>query len=490
MTTAAAEPAGLWIRVSSGAQDEANQVPDVERHCADHGYTIARRYVVHAKSAFKGEHQGDLDAMLADMRAGVIRVLVIWHSDRIERRPGKALLDLLAEVSVAGGRVESVQEPTLGQLDFGAQVTTFIAGLVNSEKSRHISEQVGLAFDRIRENGGVIGWWPWGFEPVPGPNSDHRGLLDKHLVPTEEGRRLAPGIFQRVADGLSLRKVADWLEAETGRPWWARTVGTIIRNPAFRGVHYDEDGKTLYRCEAIVPAHLWKRANDALDAARTRTAGPPDTENTSLLSSLLRCLRCDDSPMYRIVPPGREPCYRCTGRGRNRKGCGNLVSLEVTDGLMNEAMSGLARPVTVREFIPGSNYDDEIEAITYELKGLAALELDEETEDQRRAELRAERKRLQDLPSVPDRWTEVETGETFGQLWERSTLQERRAWLRKASFKVYAGNPEMLEAVLDAAPDYPGDAFARMDWFTSGDTVLYFQWSGDDDEGLARGTGG
>ena len=39
--------------------------------------------------------------MLADMRAGVIKVLVIWHSDRIERRPGKALLDLLEEGSQA-----------------------------------------------------------------------------------------------------------------------------------------------------------------------------------------------------------------------------------------------------------------------------------------------------------------------------------------------------------------------------------------------------
>ncbi len=49
-------------------------------------------------------------------------------SDGIERRPGKALLDLLAEVSDAGGHVESVKEPTLGALDFGGQVMTFIAG--------------------------------------------------------------------------------------------------------------------------------------------------------------------------------------------------------------------------------------------------------------------------------------------------------------------------------------------------------------------------
>jgi hypothetical protein len=32
------EPAGIWLRVSSGKQDEALQMPQVLRHCADRGY--------------------------------------------------------------------------------------------------------------------------------------------------------------------------------------------------------------------------------------------------------------------------------------------------------------------------------------------------------------------------------------------------------------------------------------------------------------------
>jgi DNA invertase Pin-like site-specific DNA recombinase len=60
------EDAGLWIRVSSGGQDEANQRPDLERYCAQRGYNIAREYEVHAKSAFHGRQRKDLDSAIQD----------------------------------------------------------------------------------------------------------------------------------------------------------------------------------------------------------------------------------------------------------------------------------------------------------------------------------------------------------------------------------------------------------------------------------------
>src|SRR5260221_6138815 len=104
------ERAAKWIRVSSGGQDEENQVPAVSGYIRSRGYALARTagergtYQVHGKSAYHGEHQGDLDRALADARAGKYDVLVIWHSDRLERRKakGKTLLDTLAEFTEAG----------------------------------------------------------------------------------------------------------------------------------------------------------------------------------------------------------------------------------------------------------------------------------------------------------------------------------------------------------------------------------------------------
>ena len=55
--TRANEAAGVWVRVSTGGQDEAQQVPAVEGHCDQHGYTIAKRYELNDRSASKGEQQ-------------------------------------------------------------------------------------------------------------------------------------------------------------------------------------------------------------------------------------------------------------------------------------------------------------------------------------------------------------------------------------------------------------------------------------------------
>jgi DNA invertase Pin-like site-specific DNA recombinase len=53
------ERAGIWLRVSSSGQDEENQRPDCERWCDSHGYAVAARYVIHGKSARKGNRKFD-----------------------------------------------------------------------------------------------------------------------------------------------------------------------------------------------------------------------------------------------------------------------------------------------------------------------------------------------------------------------------------------------------------------------------------------------
>ena len=156
-------PGGGWIRVSGDKQDEENQVREIIGHCVQRDYWIARWYIVHAKSAFKGEHQKDLDIAVEDMREGLTEVLVIAHSNRLERREsregkpdiGTELLNTLAEFVDAGGHVESVEEPTIGQYDMGSRITNYVTGLINTEKSKTIRRETRRAYDRIDANHGV-----------------------------------------------------------------------------------------------------------------------------------------------------------------------------------------------------------------------------------------------------------------------------------------------------------------------------------------------
>src|SRR6266487_5500347 len=119
--TSTNEPAGIWIRVSTGGQDEAQQVPAVEDHCETHGYRITRRYELNDKSASKGEQQPTLDEMLEDMRNGTIKVLVCWRSNRLERRGPESVFRLKRLVKDAGGRIEVTQEPLFNTVDLSGE---------------------------------------------------------------------------------------------------------------------------------------------------------------------------------------------------------------------------------------------------------------------------------------------------------------------------------------------------------------------------------
>ena len=160
---------------------------------------------------------------------------------------GTALLTLLGRFRDAGGRVESVQEPTLGQLDFGSNVTTYIAGLVNAEKSRHIGKQVQLAHNRSRANGALVSRNPFGYIST-GPKY-HRAL-----VPTKIGREYVPQIFARCIASQSAASIAAWLTQEgvptpnknRGNVWAPKSVGQIIRNPVYIGRRRNGKGVTVH----------------------------------------------------------------------------------------------------------------------------------------------------------------------------------------------------------------------------------------------------
>lgn len=367
-------PVGAWIRVSSGKQDEANQIPAVIAHCLANKYWPACWYVVHAKSAFHGEHQADLNRAIEDMREGITRLLVIWHSDRLERRNDqgkqpKTLLSTLAEFKDAGGRVESVQEPTLGQLDMGGQVSTFITGIMNHEKSKRISEQVTIALDRIKANGALYnGNVPWGFTIVG--DKYHRAL-----EATDICREYVPQIFARCIDGQSLRTIAAWLDSEgvptaRGGKWNEGSVRWIITTRAYAGRHVSRDtGITICECESVIPPSIFDRANQAL-----KTRGKRGPKKSPPMLANLRCLRCADkgidSPMFRLKAGKKQHYYyRCYGRGPQRKGCGNMVLMDPTDqAVVFVSFVSNSRPYRTKQWVEGKSYEDEISNVKQDLR--------------------------------------------------------------------------------------------------------------------------
>lgn len=440
-----ATSAGVWIRVSSGGQDEANQVPDVDRHCSQRGYRINKRYEVHDKSAFHGEQQAKLDEMLKDIRAGVIKVVVCWHSDRLERRGVEKTFELIRLVKEAGGSIESVKEPMFGLADISAEALTAITAVMSHAKSSHLSEQVGLAHDRIRENNALLGRAPFGYE-IFGPK------YEKNITPTDIGRKYVPEMFDRIINGESLATVARWLNAEgvptackvnkVGEPtkgWTASTVRQIIRNPVYMGYRTDKGYKSDDRivrgkCEALVDAATFRRAGERLDEFPKR--GPENNANKALLTSHLFCANCA-SPMYKVTTAGKWPYYRCTGKhAADNKSC-LMARIAVIDGMMDRGMAQMSTiNVTAEVLVPGHNYDDELEDLKFQIR---SLDVDDPEYDAKHAALIAERARVKALDSIPDKWERRPTGETYASKWAAADFAGRRDMLKNNIEGVYAG---------------------------------------------------
>ena len=468
------ERAGIWLRVSGSGQDEQNQLPEIMAWCERHGYDVVKRYIIHGKSAHKGNKTFDRTwaSVIHDMLTGNITVLVVWKLDRMDRK--LQTFQMIAEVVGANGRVEFTTQTQLNDLStMGGRISLKIQEEIAYAESKDKSDRIRIANVKIRTNAGNPGRAPWGY--VSAGEKYHRDL-----IPTDEGRRYVEKIFERIADGQSLATVGAWLESETGRQWWPRRIAWMITNPTYRGHRIDANGVTVHECEALVDADLWMRANKALTAKPGKRG--PASGPSALLTSALFCGPCRDkgvgpSPMYRITPRRGYVYYRCNGKGTSR-GCGNMVILPETDQLVTEWLSMREEPRKVPQLVKGDSQEIEIAiaGVLLELAELPRRDLSDDKEDSERKRLRARRDKLEEASrhARPDRLEnvsfcrtcggnvysasceaaghpQVTTGEHFRSLDETG----KRAMLLSDHIKVYAWKPEGEREFLPIEIEFP-----------------------------------
>ena len=250
----------------------------------------------------QGKQQAELDQVVEDMRRGIISVLVVWQSSRIERRGAWSVFDLAKRVREAGGRIEYVRDQYLNDTNDMSDVLLALAATKDKKESQDKSERVRAAHQRSRENRAFVGAVPWGF-------SSEGDRYAKHLVPTTEGTTIVPEVSRRCIDGESLVTIASWLTtAAPGRRWNSESVRIMIRNPVYRGTQVNADGRVIYRCPPIVDAAMWKRANDALTNREKR--GTSRTDGRALLAGVFTCADCG---------------HRCTGAARRASSTGAMA---------------------------------------------------------------------------------------------------------------------------------------------------------------------
>lgn len=466
------ERAARWLRVSSTGQDEVNQEPDINRmiaeQYADTGITYRMR-----KSASKGKHQAELDAVLADARAGKFDVLVAWLPDRLERRGGFRAVAWLQSMLDAGVNVvfaEPTRGPRYDTSTTRGQEEIFRSASYAAEESELRMTRINAGRATAKANGGILTAAPFGYK-VTGPKHH------KRFEATAEGREWIPVVFER-ARAASLYKLAgrrkrlepgiqgplEWIPGELkGTPlefYSTTALAKVLRNTTYLGTIKSRDGRVIGHCEALIKPLAFKQAQAAL-ASRPRTGGRLKGSERVMLAGVAYCPTCPDSPLWHDVSMsnGRRYDYlRC-------EKCRMRVPMGKAERTVEQIVSTFNKEITTRVLVEqGHDWSEEIAKVERDLLTLAGLGLDEDEEDERRRELRALKRDYASREATQDVYEDVPTGVTYAAEFARLRPSERGEWLR-SHVRVWIDKKTVtLIGLTDISDEMTFENWTDMDW--------------------------
>ena len=183
-----------YLRVSTGDQRTANQIPDVRAALERDGATVRHDdWYEESETATGRRHRGKLEELVRKAERGEYRgaTLYSWALDRLTREgPLQALL-LVDRLSRAGVRVKSVTETWLDPASPVYELLLPIFAWIAKQEARRIGERTRAGLARARAMGVRLGRPP-----------------------------LAPEVVERMkvmhADGKSVRAIARALRISSG----------------------------------------------------------------------------------------------------------------------------------------------------------------------------------------------------------------------------------------------------------------------------------
>jgi site-specific DNA recombinase len=310
--------AAIYARISSDPDDNrlgvTRQVDDCRALAAQKGWPIGAEYVDDDKSAWSGKLRPEYQRMLGDMRAGAIDAVLVWHPDRLHRRP----IELEEFVDVC--KVARITEVAYvgGELPVGAEDGLLVARIlaaVASDASAKTSKRIRRKNDE-RALAGL---------PTGGGNRPF-GYRDDRLAIDPAEAVLVREAAERVLAGDSVIAIArDWnargIATTAGGGWTVQTLRRTLYNPRLSAQReHRGDIVAPGQWEAILTVDETTRLRAILDE-RTRSRRRPPRRY--LLPGLLRCGLCAATLVSRPQANG-ERRYVCAP-GPGRAGCGRLA---------------------------------------------------------------------------------------------------------------------------------------------------------------------
>ena len=353
--------AAVYARISQDRAGDglgvARQIEDCEAEAVRRGWIVAEVYVDDDVSAYSGKVRPGYRHMLDDLAGGHRDAVLVWHMDRLHRRPIE--LEEFARVcDAAGARVATLH----GDVDFGtgdgllvARIMAAVAANESDAKGRRVRRKMDEIARAGRPHGGRR---PFGFE------SDRVTIRESEAA-------VIRVLAARFLAGESLTSLSGWLD-ETGVATthgavrWARTVvRSLLRSGRICGMRE-------HRGEIIGPA-TWPAIVSVEDGARMRAILDDPSRRTSrtarryLLAGVLRCHLCGTT--LRARPQDGRRRYECS---RQNGGCARtcIVADRVEELIVDAVLFRLDTP-DLADALAGRNAAD---AVTMALAGEVAAD--------------------------------------------------------------------------------------------------------------------
>ncbi|HEY2174435.1 MAG TPA: recombinase family protein [Mycobacteriales bacterium] len=324
------QAAAIYARISQDRGGDGlgvqRQLEDCRHEADRHDWPVAEEYVDDDVSAYQAKPRPAYRRMLRDLRDQRRDAVIVWHLDRLHRRPIE-LEEFVQTCTVAGvTRVVTLH----GDFNLGSGDGLLVARLLSavaaneSDSKRRRGQRKSLEIAQAgKPHGG--GNRPFAFAADQVTIDPHEAAIYRQLV-------------DRALAGETLTSLCRWLvdndvRTVTGKPWRTPTLRQILINPRYWG-------QRVHRGEVIGPS-VWEPIvdPDRGEALRAILTNPGRANNRGarsyLLSGLCRCGLCG-TKMASGSREGRRR-YLCRS-GHDFGGCGRTaISAEPVDRLIAEA---------------------------------------------------------------------------------------------------------------------------------------------------------
>jgi site-specific DNA recombinase len=366
--------AAIYTRISKDdGEGQGLGVARQEKDCralADaKGWPVAQVFTDNDVGAYSGKARPSYLRMLDEIEGGEIDAVLIWHLDRLTRRPAE--LEAFFDVCDKAG-VKALATVT-GDIDLATDDGRFLARILGAaarKESDDKSRRTKRKHLEVAQAGLPVGGFrAFGYED------------DKITVRADEAAMIRDAAM-RVLAGESIRRVVmDWnnhgLTGPRGGRWTQTSLRKILVSARVAGLR-SLGGEVV--ADAVWPPILdrptWERVRVTLESRRTRDGFGA---RTYLLSGFCRCGRCG-SRLVSQPRSNRRRSYTCSSNP-DKPGCGGVrVIAEPLEELVVEAVKlavdspELAQAVRDHEDVGDDAADTaELERATARLEELSAM---------------------------------------------------------------------------------------------------------------------